>query len=103
MPPLLSKYIISSLLLSCVFDPLPQAVIGQDIGARQAQILSLVGEIWHIILSSSHPLRIKFAVQSTLRSVPHWLALDCGKVKHKLFTGNLSSQEHTAPKPSGEH
>lgn len=71
-------------------------------GARQAQILSLVGEIWHIILSS-HPLRIKFAVQLSSRSVPHWLAPDCGKVKHKLFTGNLSSQGHTAPEPSGEH
>lgn len=46
--------------LPCAFDPLPQAVIGQDIGARQAQILPLAAEIWHIILSLSHPLGIKF-------------------------------------------
>lgn len=47
--------------LTCAFDPLPQAAIGQGIRARQAQILPLVGEIWHIILSLSHPLRIKFS------------------------------------------
>lgn len=98
---------MSSFLHCCsfprVFDPPPQAVIGQDIEARQAQILSLVGEIWHIILSFSHPLKIKFAVQSSLSTVPHWLDLDCGKVKHKLFTGNLSSQEHAALNPSAEH
>lgn len=47
--------------LTCAFDPLPRAVIGQGIRARQTQILPLVGEIWHIILSLSHPLRIKFS------------------------------------------
>lgn len=73
-------------------------MIGQDFGARQAQILPLVGEIWHIILSLSHPLRIKFAVQSSLRSLPHWLGLDCGKVKaqtlyrQSLITGTYSAE-----------
>lgn len=66
---------------TCVFDPVPRAAIGR--GLKQAGVLLLVAEIWHIILSLSLPLRIFFgSCRSFYQEVgPYSLDPDCRESK----------------------